>query len=100
MLSTTVPGCPLHMLCIYVVTFLYQKGILGQGGKASKNKLKDTNSNVPMTKFVALSIFHPYAQKNDSTLFNLKRTCILNISALYTLKDSNTFTHSFVKTLP
>ena len=82
------------------MTFLYQKGILGQGRKASKNKLKDTNFNVPMTKFVALSIFHPYAQKNDSTLFDLKRTCILNISALYTLKDSNTFTHSFVKTLP
>ena len=34
------PRCPLHMLYICIATFNCPKGILGLGGKASKNKLK------------------------------------------------------------
>ena len=50
---------------MYVVTFHYQKGILGQGGEASKNKLKDTNFNFPMTNVMVFSIFRTHAQKEN-----------------------------------
>ena len=43
------PRRPLHMLYICIATFNCPKGILGLGGKASKNKLKDASFTFSMT---------------------------------------------------
>ena len=43
------PRSHLHMLYIYIATFNCPKGILGLGGKASKNKLKDASFIFSMT---------------------------------------------------
>ena len=43
------PRRPLHMLYICIATFNCPKGILGLGGKASKNKLKDASFIFSMT---------------------------------------------------
>ena len=94
------PGCHIHMLCIYEVTFHCQKGILGQGGKASSYKLKDTNFNSPMTNVLFFSIFRMHGQKEDSTLLDLKSTSVLNIKGLFVFKNSSAFTQSFDKTVP
>ena len=51
------PRRPLHILYICIATFNCPKGILGLGGKASKNKLKDASfifSMVGWFGFVAL----------------------------------------------
>ena len=45
---------PLHMLYIYIATFNCPTGILGLGGKASKNKLKDANFIFSMTNVTNL----------------------------------------------
>ena len=44
------PKTPLHMLYICISTFDCPKGILGLGGKASKNKLKDASFIFSMAK--------------------------------------------------
>ena len=59
------PRRPLHMLCICIGTFNYPKGILGLGGKASENKLKDASFIFSMTNVTILSIFPTHAQKKN-----------------------------------
>ena len=73
---------------MYVVTFHYPKGILGQGGGGGGgvgeylNKLKEVNFNFPVTIVMYLSKFLTHVQKKDIKLLNLKRSSFLNISAL------------------
>ena len=57
------PRRPLHMLYICIATFNCPKDILGLGGKASKNKLKDASFIFSMTNVTILSIFRTHAQK-------------------------------------
>ena len=57
------PRRHLHMLYICIATFNCPKGILGLGGKASKNKLKDASFIFSMTNVTILSIFRTHAQK-------------------------------------
>ena len=60
----------------------YVKGILGLGGKASKNKLKDTNFVFLMTNDTILGVFRTHAQKEYCNVLEMKSTPILNILAL------------------
>ena len=57
------PRRPLYMLYMFIATCHCPKGILGLGGKASKNKLKDTSFTFPVTNVTILSIFHTHAQE-------------------------------------
>ena len=54
---------PLHMLYMLIATCHFPKGILGLGGKASKNKLKDTSFTFPVTDVTIVSIFRTNAQE-------------------------------------
>ena len=76
------PRRPLHMLCNCIATFNCPKGILGLGGKASKNKLKDASFIFSMTNVTILSIFRTHAQKKNRKVSKMKGTYILNILAL------------------
>ena len=76
------PRRPLHMLYICIATFNCPKGILGLGGKASKNKLKDASFIFSMANITILSIFRPHAQKEYRKVSKRKGTYILNILAL------------------
>ena len=57
------PRRPLHKLYICIATFNCPKGILGLGGKASKNKLKDASFIFSMANVTILNIFRTHAQK-------------------------------------
>ena len=70
------------MLYICIATFNCPKGILGLGGKASKNKLKDASFIFSMTKVTILSIFQAHVQKEYRKVLEMKGTYILNILAL------------------
>ena len=72
------PRRPLHMLYICIGTFNYPKGILGLGGKASKNKLKDASFIFSMTDVTILSIFRTHAQKEYRKVLEIKGTYFLN----------------------
>ena len=76
------PRRPLHMLYICIATFNCPKGILGLGGKASKNKLKDASFIFSMANVKILSIFRTHAQKEYRIVSKRKGTYILNILAL------------------
>ena len=76
------PRRHLHMLYICIATFNCPKGILGLGGKASKNKLKDASFIFSMTNVTILSIFRTHAQKEYRKVLEMKGTYILNIFAL------------------
>ena len=76
------PRRHLHMLYICIATFNCPKGILGLGGKASKNKLKDANFSFSVTNVTILSIFRTHAQKEYRKVLEMKGTFILNILAL------------------
>ena len=76
------PRRHLHMLCICIATFNCPKGILGQGGEASENKLKDASFIFSMTNVTILSIFRTHAQKKYRKVLEMKGTYILNILAL------------------
>ena len=59
------------------------KGHLGsRGGKASKNKLKDTSFIFPMTNVTILGVFRTHAQKEYGNVLEMKSTYILNILKL------------------
>ena len=64
------------------------------GGKASKNKLKDTSFTFPVTNVTILSIFRTHAQDGYSKVFEMKSTSILYSLALFFLKTSKSFTQS------
>ena len=76
------PRRPLHMLYICIATFNCPKGILGLGGKASKNKLKDASFIFSITNVTILSIFRTHVQKEYRKVSKMKGTYILNILAL------------------
>ena len=76
------PRRQLHMLYICIATFNCPKGILGLGGKASKNKQKDASFIFSMTSVTILSIFRTHAQKEYRKVLEMKGTYILNILAL------------------
>ena len=59
-----------------------KKDILGLGGKASKNILKDTSFSFPMTYVAILGVFRTHAQKEYSMVLEMKSTYILIILAL------------------
>ena len=71
------PRRHLHMLYICIATFNCPNGILGLGGKASKNKLKDASFMFSMTNFTILSIFRTHAQKEYRKVLEMKGTYIL-----------------------
>ena len=54
----------------------------GGGGKASKNKLKDTSFIFPMTNVTILGVFRTHAQNEYGNVLKMKSTYILNILAL------------------
>ena len=70
------------MLYICIATFNCPKDILGLGGKASKNKLKDASFIFSMTNVTILSIFRTHAQKEYNKVLEMKGTYIHNIFAL------------------
>ena len=72
----------LHMLYICIATFNCPKGILGLGGKASKNKLKDASFIFSMTNVTILSISRTHAQKEYYKVLEMKGTYIMNILTL------------------
>ena len=76
------PRRPLHMLYMCIAPFNCPNGILGLGGKASKNKLKDASFIFSMTNATILSIFRTHAQKEYHNVSKMKGTYILNILAL------------------
>ena len=82
MISPLDPRRPLHMLYICIGTFNYPKGILGLGGKSSKNKLKEASFIFSMTDVTILSIFCTHAQKEYRKVLEIKGTYFLNILAL------------------
>ena len=69
----------LYMLYICIATFNFPKGILGLGGEASKNKLKDASFIFSMTDVTILSIYRTHAQKEYRKVLEMKSTYILNI---------------------
>ena len=80
------PRRPLHMLYICIATFNCPKGILGLGGKASKNNLRGASFIFSMTKVTILSIFRTHAQKEYRKVPKMKNAYILNIFSLHFLK--------------
>ena len=52
------------------------------GGKASKNKLKDTSFIFPMTNATISGVFRTHAQKEYGKVWEMKSTPFLNILAL------------------
>ena len=76
------PRRPLHMLNICLATFNCPKGILGLGGEASKNKLKEARFIFSKANVTILSIFRTHAQKEYRKVSKRKGTYILNILAL------------------
>ena len=90
------PKRPLHVLYICIATFNCPKGILGLGGEASKNKLKDASFIFSMAHVTILSIFRTHAQKEYRKVSKRKGTYILNILALLLLKTCKGFTKTLV----
>ena len=76
------PRRPLHMLYICIATFNCPNCILGLGGKASKNKLKDARFIFSITNVTILRIFRTHAQNEYRKVSKMKGTYILNILAL------------------
>ena len=64
------------------MTFICLKGILGQWGEVSKNKLKDTSFFFSMTNITILSLFRTHAQKEFCKVLETKGIYILNNLAL------------------
>ena len=62
-------------------------GILGLGGEACKNKLKDTRFLFPVTNVTILGVFNMQAQMEYGKVLEMKSTYILNILALLFFKN-------------
>ena len=81
-LSPLDPRRPLHMLYMFIVTCHCPKDILGLGGKASKNKLKDTSFTFPVTNVTILSMFRMHSQEGYCKVLEMNSTSILYSLAL------------------
>ena len=55
---------------------------MGRGGKASKNKLKDTSFTFPVTNVTILSLFRTHAQEGYGKVFEMNNNFILYSLAL------------------
>ena len=75
------------LLYMFIATYYCPNGILGLGGKASNNKLKDTNFIFPMSNVTVLCAFHTRAQKECSNVLETKSTSLFNILALLLLEN-------------
>ena len=73
------PRRPLHM---FIATCHCPNHILGLGGKASKNKLKDTSFTFLVTNVTILSIFRTHAQEGYCKVLEMNSTSILYCLAL------------------
>ena len=78
------PKMPFGQRHVAINIYNICKGHLGSrgGGKASKNKLKDTSFIFPMTNVTILGVFRTHAQKEYGNVLEIKSTYILNILAL------------------
>ena len=56
---------------------------MGLGGKASKNKPKDTSFIFPMTNVTILCVFRTHAQKEYGKVLEMKSTYNHNILAFF-----------------
>ena len=81
---------------MFIATCRCPKGILGLGGKASKNKLKDISFIFPLPNVTSLLVFRTHAQKEYSKVLEMKSTYILKILALLFFKIRNAFTQNQV----
>ena len=70
------------MLYMFIAANNCPLAILGQGGKASKNKLIETSFIFPMTNVARLSIFRMHVQKEYLKVLEMKSISILNILTL------------------
>ena len=59
------------------------------GGKASKNKLKDTSFIFLMTNVTILGVFRTHAQKEYGKVLEMKSTYIFDILALLFFKNAH-----------
>ena len=67
---------------MFIATCRCPKGILGLGGKASKNKLKDTSFIFSMPNDTLLCVFRTHAQNEYGKVWEMKSIPILNTLAL------------------
>ena len=87
-LASTTPFPPRPRTPFTYVVYVYSdmslsKGHLGSGGgKASKNKLKDTSFTLPVTNVTILSIFRMHAQERYCKVLEMISTSILYSLAL------------------
>ena len=88
------PKMPFRQRHVPINIYSIYKGHFGSRGKASKNKLKDTNFIFLMTNDTILGVFRTNAQKEYGNILEIKSTPILNILALLIFKTSNAFTQS------
>ena len=79
---------------MFIATCRCPKGILGLGGKASKNKLKHTSFIFPMTNVTILGVSRTNAQKEYGKVLEMKSTYILNILALFFLNSQCIYSKS------
>ena len=82
LMSFLASTTPLHVLLMFIATCHCPKGILGLGGKASKNKLKDTSFTILVTSVIILSIFRTHAQEGYCKSLEMNTTSILYSLAL------------------
>ena len=83
-LASTTPFPPRPKTPFTYFVYVYSdmslsKGHLGSrgGGKASKNKLKDTSFTFPVTNVTILSIFRMHAQEGYCKVLEMNSTSIL-----------------------
>ena len=86
---------------MFIATCRCPKGILGLGGKASKNKLKGTRSIFPTTNVTILGVFRTHAQKEYGKVWEMKSFILsLTFKHFYFCRTSNALTQSLVETVP
>ena len=77
------PKMPFGQQHVAINIYNICKGHFGsRGGKASKNKLKDTNFIFLITNDTILGVFRAHVQKEYGNVLEMKSTPILNILAL------------------
>ena len=72
-----------YVVNVYIDVSLSKGHLRSRGGKASKNKLKDTIFIFPiMTNVTILGVIRTHAQKEYGKVWEMKNIPILNILAL------------------
>ena len=70
-----------YVVNIYSNMSLSERHLGSRGGKASKNKLKNTSFIFPMTNVRILGVFRTHVQKEYGKVWEMKSTPILNVLA-------------------